>query len=110
MVRQLAGVQGQRAERRRSALWSAVARRSVETLRSAEAFRRQAGLASPSQAEELAQGDVQAQKEIRRAVRIGHKMGQPAALRIWYKIQPWRLSFGMRFLTRGLLYFAWGIG
>ncbi|HEX3587424.1 MAG TPA: hypothetical protein VH024_15590 [Candidatus Angelobacter sp.] len=29
------------------------------------------------------------QKLIERAVRIGHKMRQPAALRNWYKIPAW---------------------
>jgi hypothetical protein len=51
---------------------------------------------SPSRAEEWAQVIVQAQKLIRRAVRIGHKMRQLAALRNGYKIQPWHLSLGLK--------------
>jgi hypothetical protein len=56
---------------------------------------------SPSRAEEWAQGTAQAQKLIRRAVRIGHKMRQPAALRNGYKIQAWHLSFGIEFSDEG---------
>jgi hypothetical protein len=51
---------------------------------------------SPSRAEEWAQVTVQAQKLIRRAVRIGHKMRQLTALRNGYKIQPWHLSLGLK--------------
>ena len=87
---------GQRAETRPSAeargQWAEL-RRSAEALLRQAGTTRQAGLMSPSvQAEVLRKMVVVApeeQKLIERAVRIGHKTRQPAALRNWYKIQPW---------------------
>jgi hypothetical protein len=57
----------------------------------AEATRQQAGLMSRSVQAEVLRKIVAAeeQKLIERAVRIGHKMRQPAALRNWYKIPAW---------------------